>query len=314
MNRIERISAILVQLQSRRVVTATQMAESFQVSVRTIYRDIRVLEEIGIPIIGDVGVGYSLVDGYKLPPLMFERKEAIAFLTAEKMVEKMTDLQNVQSFKSGMNKIRALLRYLDQDYLSDIDDNIKVMGRDIQSSNLPFAVMQCILQSTTEKKQIKIEYVRPNHDPTVRVIEPIGCFHSSINWYLIAYCTLRNDYRNFRVDRILDYELTDVPFTKEHKSLSEFMDEFENSEDSVQVIIRVQASDIYFLENYRCYHGWLKEETVKDYVDVYLRVIDIDDFARWFLPFAHVAKIREPQYLEKRVKEMIDELSNLYEQ
>jgi predicted DNA-binding transcriptional regulator YafY len=91
MNRIDRISAILIQLQSRRVVKAGDIAERFNISLRTVYRDIKTLEEAGIPLIGEAGVGYSIMDGYRLPPVMFTREEATAFLTAEKFVEKLTD-------------------------------------------------------------------------------------------------------------------------------------------------------------------------------------------------------------------------------
>lgn len=82
MNRIDRISSLLVQLQSRSVVKVQEMAKCYGVSIRTIYRDIRTLSEAGVPICGDAGLGSSLIDEYKLPPLMFTNEEAIAFLTA----------------------------------------------------------------------------------------------------------------------------------------------------------------------------------------------------------------------------------------
>src|SRR6202000_578170 len=106
MNRIDRISAILIQLQSRRVVKAGDIAERFNISLRTVYRDVKTLEHAGIPIIGEAGVGYSIMDGYRLPPVMFTREEATAFLTAEKIVEKMTDDSTAAHHKSSMYKIR----------------------------------------------------------------------------------------------------------------------------------------------------------------------------------------------------------------
>src|ERR1700755_3600179 len=127
MNRIDRISAILIQLQSRRVVKAGDIAERFDISLRTVYRDIKTLEEAGIPLIGEAGVGYSIMDGYRLPPVMFTREEATAFLTAEKFVEKMTDISTAGHHKSAMYKIRAILKTAEKNLLEDIDSKIEVI-------------------------------------------------------------------------------------------------------------------------------------------------------------------------------------------
>src|SRR5687768_2656700 len=122
MNRIDRVSAILIQLQSKRVVKAQQIADRFRVSLRTIYRDVKCLEEAGIPVIGEAGSGYSLMDGYRLPPVMFTKEEAISFLTAEKLVEKFTDETNGRNFKSAMYKVRAVLRTTEKELLERIDN------------------------------------------------------------------------------------------------------------------------------------------------------------------------------------------------
>src|ERR1700760_313971 len=126
MNRIDRISAILIQLQSRRVVKAGDIAERFNISLRTVYRDIKTLEEAGIPLIGEAGVGYSIMDGYRLPPVMFTRDEAAAFLTAEKLMEQLTDPLSEEHYKSAMYKIRSVLRVSEKDFLENIDGHIEV--------------------------------------------------------------------------------------------------------------------------------------------------------------------------------------------
>ncbi len=94
MNRIDRISAIIVMLQSRSVVRAADIAKRFDISLRTVYRDMSSLYETGVPLCGDAGVGYSLIEGYKLPPLMFTQAEALAFVTAGKFAEQPPDLGN----------------------------------------------------------------------------------------------------------------------------------------------------------------------------------------------------------------------------
>src|SRR6201995_5767023 len=115
MNRIDRISAILIHLQSRRVVKAGDIADRFNISLRTVYRDMKTLEEAGIPLIGEAGVGYSIMDGYRLPPVMFTKEEATAFLTAEKFVEKLTDTSTSGHYQSAMFKVRAVIKTSEKD-------------------------------------------------------------------------------------------------------------------------------------------------------------------------------------------------------
>lgn len=126
------------------------MAERFCVSQRTIYRDMRTLSEAGVPICGNSGVGYSLVEGYRLPSLMFTKEEAMAFLTAEKIIEQLTDTQNSNCFRQGMDKIRAALRTVDKQYLHDMDNTIAVYKSRNVGESLP-NLMQEILNSINNK-------------------------------------------------------------------------------------------------------------------------------------------------------------------
>lgn len=89
--RVSRLTAILTQLQTQRLLTATYLAEKFNVSVRTIYRDMRALEESGVPIIAEEGKGYSLMEGYRIPPVMFTEAQANALIIAEQLVLKNKD-------------------------------------------------------------------------------------------------------------------------------------------------------------------------------------------------------------------------------
>src|ERR1700752_1319157 len=152
MNRIDRVTAILIQLQSRRVVKAQDIAERFDISLRTVYRDVATLQEAGVPIVGEAGVGYSIMDGYRLPPVMFTKEEAMAFLTAEKLVEKLTDSSTKESYLSAMYKVKAVLRSAEKEYLENINGHIEVIGnpylpKDINTAN----PLQSILKSISEK-------------------------------------------------------------------------------------------------------------------------------------------------------------------
>lgn len=308
MNRLERLSAILIKLQSRSIITAQQIADQFEISLRTVYRDIKALEEAGIPVIGNIGVGYSLVDGFRLPPLMFTRDEAIAFLTAEKFIEKMTDLRNVQNYKSGMDKIKSVLRYVEKDYISDIESNIKVLSRENNVNNLPKAITQCILQSISEKKIMHIVYQNSESISSERDIEPIGCFYSEKNWYLIAFCRLKNEYRSFRIDRIVNFSLQSESFSQSHLSLPEFMDKHKLDVHCFETIIRVKTSDMKIIESHKFYHGWIKDNVSEENTDIHFRIFNLEHFARWYISFADITTIIQPEILKDEVKKLLNNI------
>ncbi|WP_165042952.1 YafY family protein [Dysgonomonas sp. ZJ709] len=309
MNRLERISSILIQLQSRPVITAQQIANQFDISLRTVYRDIRTLEETGIPIIGNVGVGYSLIDGYKLPPLMFTREEAIAFLTAEKFIENLTDAKNAQHYSSGMNKVKAVLRQVEKNYLANVDDNLKVFSNNNPDKDLPADITQCILQSISGHKVIHIEYFAPESQSlSQRDIEPIGYFHSISNWYLIAFCRTRKDYRSFRVDRIKNFKLTDEVFSDSHPSLDEFIKKHKQLSSHTEVIIRIKTSNLHNIYNYKHYHGWVKQVDNEEHTDLYFSTFNLNSFARWLISYADVAQIISPESLKENISLLIDQI------
>src|SRR3954469_21072206 len=129
MNRIDRLAAIIIQLQSRRMVKAQDLAEKFSISPRTVYRDIRALEEAGVPVIGEAGIGYRLMEGYKLPPVMFNEDETSALLTASKLMQTMSDENSSRHYASALDKIRAVLRVTEKDHLEEIDQHIAVISR-----------------------------------------------------------------------------------------------------------------------------------------------------------------------------------------
>ena len=212
MNRIDRISAILILLQTRKIIKSYEIAERFDISIRTVYRDIRALEEAGIPIGAEAGTGYFLCEGYHLPPVMFTKEEASSLLTAEKLVEKFTDISINKHFKSALDKIKSVLSDREKDYLNNLDSYIKVLyNKPAQEEDFPNNFLTDIQQALARKKAIIIDYLALYNDKITRnrIIEPIGLCYYSYSWHLIGFCRLRNDYRDFRMDRIMGLRLTD---------------------------------------------------------------------------------------------------------
>jgi predicted DNA-binding transcriptional regulator YafY len=305
MNRIDRVSAILIQLQSRRVVKASDIAERFNISLRTVYRDVKTLEEAGIPIIGEAGVGYSIMDGYRLPPVMFTREEATAFLTAEKFIEKLTDASTTEHHKSAMYKIRAILKTSEKNLLEDIDGKIEVLKSHSQLRVDNKDHIQTLLNNIAQKKVLTIDYFA-NHsqEHTKRDIEPIGIFYKDSYWHLIAYCRLRKDYRDFRIDRISRVVPTDKIFDSKHPTLKAYIAQTAKEQELDMAVIRIDKSIYAHLEYQKYYSGFVSEKKVGDQIEMTFLTISLEGFARWFLMFGDQAEIISPDSLKERVGEL----------
>jgi predicted DNA-binding transcriptional regulator YafY len=309
MNRIDRISAILIQLQSRRVVKAADIAERFNISLRTVYRDVKTLEEAGIPLIGEAGVGYSIMDGYRLPPVMFTKEEATAFLTAEKFVEKLTDASTMANYKSAMYKVRAILKTSEKDLLESMDDRIAVFKSVAIPETANTDHIQTILYSIAQKKVLALNYfAQHSQEHTKRYVEPIGIFFLSGYWHLIAYCRLRKDYRDFRTDRIKNLTVTDEHYTDEHPALKEYIAQTAKEKDLEAVIILVDKSIHSYLENQKYYSGFISEKQVGNNIEMTFLTASLEGFARWYMMYGEKAEIVTPDSLKDRVRELAEKL------
>ncbi len=304
MNRLDRLTAILIQLQSKRVVKAQDIAERFNISLRTVYRDVRTLEQAGVPVSGETGVGYSIMDGYRLPPVMFTIDEATAFLTAEKLVEKLTDAPTEESYKSAMFKIKAVLRSTEKEHLENMEQNIQVF-RNPYLPKEKAGPLQSILKGISEKQILTIDYFA-NHsqEKTKRNIDPVGIFYSGSKWHLIAYCHLRNDYRNFRVDRISEVAQTTQPITKVHPSLQSFLKQVSKEENLLPVIIQCDKEIYRYFGDQKYYNGFVSEKEIGSKIEMTFLASSLEGFARWYMIFGDKAEIISPESLKKLVKDI----------
>lgn len=307
--RFERIVAILIQLQSKKIVKAQELAERFDVSLRTIYRDIRSLEASGIPIYSEAGVGYSLVDGYRLPPVMFSREEAGSFVAAEKLMEKFTDENMGKHFQSALFKIKSVLRGSEKDWVESIESKIRISGREGGFKTQAPEVLEVFFESIAQKFQISLLYQSvESESPTERLVEPVGLYHESNFWYIYAYCHLRNDYRNFRADRVLKISRTDFPFEKGHRELEFYLKENDSgNKELIRILIDKKVAR--YIQNDRKYYGFISEKVKKDKVEMVFEAnYKENGMGRWMLMFGDYAEILEPKELKVHVLELLEKV------
>ncbi len=307
MNRIDRLTAILVQLQSKRVVKAQEIADKYKLSLRTVYRDIKALDEAGVPLIGEAGVGYSIMEGYRLPPVMFTKEEATAFLTAEKLVEKLTDTSTQKNYGSAMLKVKAVLRLSEKDYLEDLEQHIEVLENQYVPKQTNDTIhLQNVLQCIAQKKVLRMDYFA-NHSQqhSKRDVEPVGIYFLAGNWYMVAYCRLRKDYRNFKFNNVNSLAVSNEFFQQQHPALKNFLTKVSKEKELQQVVLLVDKSIIKYFGDQKYYNGFVSQKEVGDKVEMTFLTASLNGFARWYMHFGEHADIIKPQQLRDIVKDAL---------
>lgn len=221
MSRLTRLTNILLQLQSRRLVTSQELAYKFGISQRTIYRDMRALEEAGVPVIGEIGTGYYLPDDYRIPPMMVTEQEINALLTAQKYFEANTDRSISENLERLATKIKAFLKYNSKEKAERLEQRVLFYTQGDSPKTNHLSLIQSAIADCT---RIEINYHAIHSDVvSERSIEPLAVYYTKDKWLLIAYCRLRQSLREFRVDRILNLKITTISFPVRQFSFEEYI-------------------------------------------------------------------------------------------
>jgi predicted DNA-binding transcriptional regulator YafY len=210
MRRADRLFQIIQLLRRRRtVVTAAALAGRLDVSERTIYRDIRDLILSGTPIDGEAGVGYRLRPGYDLPPLMFDRDEIEALVLGARIVRSMGDARLARSADSILAKVSAVVpeplrKALDETKLFAPESRLNVSQ-----------ALTAVRDALVAHRKLRIAYQDASGQASERTVRPLGAFFWGKVWTLSAWCELRSDFRDFRLDRIEQFTMLADTFEDE---------------------------------------------------------------------------------------------------
>lgn len=203
---------ILTVLQSHKFVMAEKLANKFEISIRTVYRDIKALAEIGIPVSFESNKGYFIVQGYFLPPVSFTSDEANSLILMAALADRFADTKIAKHSNNALQKIRAVLRHTDKEKSERLSDKIKVLVPDPLENTHLSEVQYAI----AEQISLYIEYTDSQGRKTTREIEPIGMIYYTDQWHVIAWCWKRSDYRDFKIRNIHALSLTGKFFRKKN--------------------------------------------------------------------------------------------------
>lgn len=313
MNRVERISAILIQLQSKRVVTAKEIADRFDISLRTVYRDLKALEQTGVPIYGEPGIGFSLEDGYNLPPVHFTREEAATFITAGKLIDKLTDEGLSTDYHLALQKIKATLKQAQKELANTLDSRIQVVqSPQISASNQDRKLNKIIL-AVADKLCVQMEYTSADLQTETRMVEPVGMYLLGSRWYLIAYCWLRKDYRKFRLDRMQKIRVAFEQIQEQvHPPLDDFLRELTRESELRKVVISVETGVYKYLGDQKFYHGFVSEQQLENRMHMTFLTSSMEGMARWFITFADFGRVEESEDLKIRLREIVEKIKKVH--
>jgi predicted DNA-binding transcriptional regulator YafY len=217
--RADRLFQIVQHLRLRRTrTTARELARKLEVSERTIYRDVQDLGRSGVPIEGEAGVGYIL-RGFDVPPLMFTPEEIEALVVGARMVEAWTTEQLSAAARQALQKIEAALPQRLKSELS----KPQIYAVDLRTRADVRASLDAIRSAISESRLIEFDYQKEDSEASRRAVQPLGLYFWGNVWTLAAWCELRNDFRNFRLDRMSEIGAGEVFEALPGRTLDDFL-------------------------------------------------------------------------------------------
>jgi len=208
--RADRLFQIIQLLHHDRFVTARTLADALEVSERTIYRDVQDLSASGVPISSETGMGYRLMKGFQVPPLMFNEEELAALLLGARMVQAWTDKDLAKSAFHALKKIAAVL----PEHLKPEIESSAIHVPDFPVDHITSEWMLILRRAIKGKAKVSYAYVREDRERSYRTVHPLGLFYWGKVWTLVAWCELRSDFRHFRLDRMESVEALSQGFKK----------------------------------------------------------------------------------------------------
>ncbi|EEL41619.1 YafY family transcriptional regulator [Bacillus toyonensis] len=305
MNRTDRLLAILIELQRRQTVTAQSLAEKFETSIRTIYRDMDALNESGVPIYSMPGYGYSLMDGYFLPPIQLTPEEAVTLLLGGDYIEKTFTSSFSVHARSAKEKLEVILPTDQKKKVEGLRGTFRFLSpifSNQQAEQEKLENQLFLLQEAIQNEQaISFSYRKPRETTKIeRTVHPYGLVNISGIWYIVAHCLLRKQIRNFRLDRMDTLQQKQEFFTKPKDfSLQDYQPE-NNRIVTIHLLFpshiahKIIESRYFFIDSY---------EHKDNGFHVFLKSRNIDEVFQWVLSFGSQVQVLEPKILSEKIRD-----------
>ena len=313
MNRTDRLLAIVLELQATGGRRAEDLAATFETSRRTIYRDVQALTEAGVPLVSIPGQGYSLIEGYFLPPLSFSAEEATMLLLGGNFIADHFDAQYRLAAMSAVRKIEAVLPQTQRDEVRYLQDNILFVPDGAMSDPAHQEMMVQLRRAVIERRRVCVCYrarAGTNSTLTTRDVDPYRLIFMSGAWYMEGYCHLRRAVRNFRLSRIEHLALLEQTFERTHELGNQSHDGLESRRVIVRVVFDtevepwVRESQFFFV---------VGASPTAEGLEVTLAVRQVEDALPWLLSWGAHVRVLEPESLRERIMAEVESVRLMYQ-
>jgi predicted DNA-binding transcriptional regulator YafY len=305
MNRIDRLFAILLALQKNKRIRSQDLAEKFEVSKRTIYRDILALTESGVPVISLPGEGYGLMPGYYLPPLNFTENEAVALILGTQLLKQQASGSVTSGAQQALDKIRAALP---KNVAERVEALTSIIGffTDSDRFNLDDPKLMVLQKAIQNRRVVHIRYHGFDRDKaTNRTIEPYQLYYAMGTWYVEGFCRLRREMRTFRLSRMEKLSPGTDTFAKR---------EYKRTRPGAAIAVKLQfAEKIVRWVRERQHYGFVKEKAARNGQGIIMsyHVLKLADILPWALSWGSGAEVLDPKELREMVRKEAETIANM---
>ncbi|WP_139991681.1 helix-turn-helix transcriptional regulator [Paenibacillus paridis] len=303
--KLERLISMIYKLLNHEVLSASVLAEEFQVSQRTIYRDIDVICAAGFPVISYQGMngGYGMMDGYKMDRSLLGSYDVDSLITVLSSLSSVFEDERAQGTIERLQTIGP-------------EHQTPILSVDFETRRTDPEALPYLRTAIKERNIVRFDYINAKNERTSRDLEPIRLHFKYSNWYVYGYCRTRQDYREFRLSRILNLFLTQDTFQPHHEVPEEGRRSNKEWQDQIQdVVVRVgpEALSEAMDQFHQVDKQFLADGSVTLRIPVYKPLE-----ARWLwsilLSFGSGAEVLEPSPLRAILKEQLSNTLKLYEE
>ncbi|HYF63418.1 MAG TPA: YafY family protein [Herpetosiphonaceae bacterium] len=300
MNRTDRLLAIVLELQAHGRRRAEDLAATFEISKRTIYRDIQALCEAGVPVVAAPGQGYSLVEGYFLPPLRFSADEAMMLLLGADLMAASFDAEYSRAARDAARKIAGALPERERDEVASLRQTIRFIPGGAAGRRGEADLLRQVRRAILARRRLRMDYhARHGAAAVEREVDPYGLIHNGNSWYMVGFCRLRQAIRAFRIERIARLAVLAATF---ERPAGFSLDHDSSAGRTLRIRVLFDHAIAAWVREAPSFYAVAEEERAEGLL-VTLLARDERDVTQWLLGWGAHVRVLEPDSLRRRLAE-----------